>query len=229
MLFGRVERSLGLDERRLRGVQIAPGDGSLSEELLAAGDDALVEVKISFGLGEIELGFLIFLWNLCFDGGLVGSVGRVESPLIVGDRSLEVTILEGGEKLAGSHMRSALHVEFFNRSRNFGRDGGLSDRRENGIGGDVLGDGLELRGCGLDSDRGGRGLFFFAASERQKDYEAKKGSELEWACFHSEGSGEGLQVGAGNVAAENAVGERGFGLGHGRLCVHNLKGGGFAS
>jgi hypothetical protein len=61
MPFGGVVGGLGLDEGSLGGVEVAAGDGSLSEELFAAGDDALVEVEISLGLGEVELGFLIIL------------------------------------------------------------------------------------------------------------------------------------------------------------------------
>ena len=61
MLFGGVVRGLGLDERGLGGVEVAAGDGSLGEELFAAGDDALGEVEIGFGLGEVELGFLVVL------------------------------------------------------------------------------------------------------------------------------------------------------------------------
>src|ERR1039458_1255752 len=38
---GGVVSSLGLDERGLRGVEVAAGDGSLGEELFAAVEDAL--------------------------------------------------------------------------------------------------------------------------------------------------------------------------------------------
>ena len=56
MLCGGVVGGLGLHQCGLRGVEIAAGNGALGEELLAAVDDALVEVEIGLGLGEVEFG-----------------------------------------------------------------------------------------------------------------------------------------------------------------------------
>ena len=116
-LAAAVVSGLGLDERGLGGVEVAAGDGALGEELLAVVDDALVEVEIGFGLGEVELGFLVVLGNLGFDGGLVGGVGGVEGALVVGDGGGEVAVFEGGEELACFHVGAALDVELFEPGR----------------------------------------------------------------------------------------------------------------
>ncbi len=170
-LAAAVIGGLGLNERGLGSVEVAAGDGSLGEELLAVVDDALVQVEIGFGLGEVELSFLVILGNLGFDGGLVGGVGSVEGALVVGDGGGEVAVFKGGEELAGFHMRAALDVKLFNRGGDFGRDGGLGDGGEDRVGEGVLGDGLDLGGGGLDGDCGGLGGFFFGAAYEEEKCE----------------------------------------------------------
>jgi hypothetical protein len=160
VLLGGLKRGPGLDESGLGSVEIAARDGSLSEKLLAAGDDALVEVEISFGLSEVELGLLVVLGNLGFDGGLVGGVGGIEGTLVVSDGGGEVAVLESSEELAGFDVGTALDVELFDGGSDLRRDGGFGDGGEDGVGGDVFGDGLDLGGCGLDGDGGLLGGFF---------------------------------------------------------------------
>src|ERR1700691_4083588 len=126
VLLGCLKRGLGLDEGGLRGIEVASRDGSLSEELFAAGDDALVEVEISFGLGEVELGLLVVLGNLGFDGGLVGGVSGVEGALVVSDGGGEVAVLGGGGELAGFYVCAALDVELLDGGGDLRRDGGFS-------------------------------------------------------------------------------------------------------
>ena len=91
---------------------------------------------------------------------MVGGVGGVEGALVVGDGGGEVAVLEGGEELAGFYVGAALDVELFDRGGDFRRDGGFGDGGEDGVGDDVLGDGLDLGGCGLDGDGGLLGGFF---------------------------------------------------------------------
>ena len=160
VLFGGVVGGLSLDERGLGGVEVAAGDGSLGKELFAAGDDALVEVEIGFGLGKVELSFLVVLGNLGFNSGLVGGVGGVEGALVIGDGGGQVAVFEGGEEFTRFYMRAALDVELFDRSGDFRRDGGFGDGGEDGIGDDVLGEGLDLGGRGLNGDGGWLGGFF---------------------------------------------------------------------
>jgi len=161
MLLGGFEGGLSLDEGGLGGIEVAARDGSLGEELFAAGDDALVEVEIRFGLSQVELGFLVILRNLGLDLGLVGGIGGVEGALIVSNGSGEVAVLESSEELACFYVGTALDVELFDRGGDLRRDGGFGNGGEDGVGGDVFGEGLDLGGCGLDGDGGGLGSFFF--------------------------------------------------------------------
>src|SRR5579862_9230065 len=72
MLGGGVICGLCLHQGGLGGIEVAPGNSAIGKELLAAVDDALVQIEIGLGLGEIQLGFLRVLGNLRLGGGGVG-------------------------------------------------------------------------------------------------------------------------------------------------------------
>ena len=67
-------------------------------------------------------------------------------------------------------MGTALGVKLFDRGGDFRGNGSFGDGGENGVGDDVLRDGLDLGGGGFDGDGGGWGWFFpGAAGGEQKD------------------------------------------------------------
>jgi hypothetical protein len=96
---------------------------------------------------------------------------------------------------AGFYARSALDVELAHGRADFGRDGGLGEGGENGVGDDVLGDGALLGVLGLHGDLNLGSGFFFAAREeceRQCDDAEQKQARREGECvrgsiaaFHS--------------------------------------------
>ncbi len=165
MLGCGVVGGLRLHQRGLGGVQIAAGNRAFREELLAAVHDAGVQVEIGLGLREIEFGLLHIFRNLRFGCGGIGCLRGFVGTLVVLRGGGEVAVLKHGEQLAFFHLRSALHVELLHRRADLGLDGGLRQRRKDGVGGDVLGDRALLGMLGLHGDfRRGR-LFLFAARQ----------------------------------------------------------------
>ena len=83
-------------------------------------------------------------------GNVIGTLGRGVSTLVVECRGLQIAVLEGCQKLTGPDVRTTLHVELLHRRCDLGRDGGLGQRRERGVGRDLLGDVTPFRMFGLD-------------------------------------------------------------------------------
>ena len=230
--FGDVVGGLGLEEGGLGSVEVAAGDGSLGKELSAGVDDALVEVEIGFGLGEVELGFGEVLGDGGAGGGLVGGLGCGVGTFVVKGGGGEVRVLQGGEELSCLDVGSALDEEFFDRCGDLGRDGGLGERGEDGVGGDLLGDASLLRvGC-LDVDLGGGSSFlFFAAGGENGGTEEQQ--ERTGRSSSDEGSGHGLdrsceylEVGQSSLVTDGTVFAGNFREGQGVLGVDDFEDGG---
>ncbi len=163
VLGGGVVGGLRLHQRGLRGIEVPARDGALGEELLAALDDALVQVKIGLGLGKVEFRPLHIFGNLRLGGRGIRGFGGHEGALVVLGGSREVGIFERGQQLAFLHFGAALHIELAHRGGDLGLDGGLRQRREDGVGHDVLGDRPLLRLLGLHRNHGlGSGFLFTA-------------------------------------------------------------------
>ena len=171
-----VVSGLGLHQCGLRSVQIAAGNRTFGEELLAAVDDAVVEVKIGLGLGVIQFCLLRIFRNLrpgrCCIGCLRGFVGA----FIVLCRADEIGILEHREELAFFHPGSALDQKSFYGRADFGCDGGLREGSKNSVGGDVVGDCALFRMFGLHGDFR-RGCLLLLAACREKSGEQNGGGE----------------------------------------------------
>ena len=167
MLGRGVVGGLGLHQGGLGGVEIAPGDGAFREKLLAAVDDALVQIEIGLGLREIEVGFLHILGNLRLGGGRIGGLGGLVGTLVVERCRGQVGVLERGEQLALFHLRSALHIELVHRRADLGCDGRLRQRGENGVDGYVLGHGPLLGVLGLHGDFDRRRCFLLATWQEE--------------------------------------------------------------
>ena len=170
-MFGRsVVSGLRLHQRGLRRVQIAAGNGSLGEELLAAVHDALVQVEIGLGLGQSELGLLRIFRHLRFGRCGVGRLRRfIARPGCPAPRRSRSAFSSTASN-SPAFTRAALHVELFHRRADLGRDGRLRERRKDGVGGDVLGDRALLGMLGLNRDLGfGRCLFLAARAKSDKE------------------------------------------------------------
>ncbi len=168
VLGGGVIGGLGGDKRGLGGVEVAAGDGALGEEGLAALDDAEVEVEIGFCLGDIGLGLEGVFRDLGPGGRGKGRFGSHIGAFVVEGRGGEVVVFEGSKKLASFYTRSALHIKPAHRRADFGRDGSLRERGENGIGDDVFRQGALLGMLGLDCDLGLGSSFFLASWQKGK-------------------------------------------------------------
>ena len=104
-----------------------------------------VQVEICLGLREVEFRLLHVFGNLRLGGGCVGGLRGFVGAFVVQRGGGEVGVFQHGEQLALFHLRSALNVELLHRRGDLGLDGGLRQRGENRVGGDVLRDRALLR------------------------------------------------------------------------------------
>ena len=136
---GNVVGGLSLNERCGGGVEVASRDGALREEDLAGVVDALLQVQIGFGLGDVLFGLLVVLRDRCFGCGCKSGLRLFVGALVVELCCGQITVLKDCEKLTGFHLRAALHVKLVDRGGDFRRDGSLCERRQDGICSDFLG------------------------------------------------------------------------------------------
>ena len=153
-LLRDVVGGLRLHQRGLGGVEIAARNRSLREELLAAVDDALVQIEVGLGLGEVGLRLGKIFRDLRACLGCIGALRGGVGALVVERGGLQVAVFERDQQLAGLHVRAALDVELLYRRGDLWRDGGLRQRRQHGVGGDLFGDAALRRMHGLHVDLG---------------------------------------------------------------------------
>ena len=175
VLGGNVVGCLGLNERCGGCIEVASRDGALGEEGFAGVVDALLQIQIGFGLGDVLLGLLVVLGHRCLGCGCEGGLRLFVGALVVELSRCQVAVFEHCEELTGFHLRAALHVKLVDRSGDLGRDGGLRQRRQHGIRGDFLGQGLFGDGDGLDADLG-CGSFFLRLAAGEQGACDKQGS-----------------------------------------------------
>ena len=167
VLGGDVVGGLGLNERCGGGIEVASWDGTLREEAFARVVDALLQVEVGFGLGDVLFGLLVVLRHRCLGCGCKGGLRLFVGAFVIELRCSEVAVFEDGEKLAGFHLRAALDVELVDRCGDLGRDGGLCERRQDSVCGDFLGQGLFGDGDGFDADLGCGSFFLRLAAGEQ--------------------------------------------------------------
>ena len=168
MLLGNLVGGLGLNQGSFGGIQIAPRDRSLGEELRPAVHNALRQIQVGGRLGQVRLRLYRVFGYGGPGGDVIGTLGRGVSTLVVKCRSLKVAVLEGRQKLTRPDVGTALDVELFHWCSDLGRDGGLGQRRERGVDVDMLSDVTPLRMFGLDVDLGRGSLLRLAAGDRKQ-------------------------------------------------------------
>ncbi len=173
VLPGDVVGGLRLGKRDFGGVKVASGDGSLFEELGAGGDDGPGEVERALCLDEIEVGLGVVLGDRGTGGGLVSGLRGGIGSLVVEGGCAEVTVFECSEQLAGFNAGSPLDEELLDGCCDLGGDGGLGQREERGVGGDLLADAGLLRMDGLHVDEWDGGLLFFFLAGGGEDGQAQ--------------------------------------------------------
>jgi len=184
---------LRLYQRRSCSIEIAAGDGALGKELLAALDDAQIQVKIRFGLRQIGLGLERIFRHLRLGRCIVGCFGGHVGSLVVHCRRGQIVVFEGGEELAGFDAGSALNEKFAHRRADFRLNGSLRKRRQHSIGGDVLGDGALLGvSCLHGHQRFRRGLLLASWQENERKRRRAKQHGAQ-----PEGEHSGLHQGIG--------------------------------